>query len=161
MRRRVVSNAVLLADVERLLLDGERVTLRCRGNSMLPFIVGGRDSVVLERYRDDESCRVGDVVFARLGEGVYVIHLVIAIYNIGVGREEFSLMGDGNERAVERVSWEQIIGVVRGVESEDGEYREFGGGGVFWWRVWNSFRCVRPLLLRVYYLFNRDKIDQI
>ncbi len=161
MRRRVVSNATLLADVERLLRDGERITLRCRGNSMLPFIVGGRDSVVMERYRDDERCSVGDIVFARLGDGVYVIHRVVAIYNIGVECEELILMGDGNERAVERVSAEQIIGVVRGVEVGDGEYREFVGGGTFGWRLWSYLRCVRPLLLRAYYLFNRDKIDQI
>lgn len=42
-----VPNSVLLPEVERLLREGRRVTLRTRGHSMLPFIVGGRDSVVL------------------------------------------------------------------------------------------------------------------
>lgn len=39
-----VPNSVLLPEVERLLREGRRVTLRTRGHSMLPFIVGCRDS---------------------------------------------------------------------------------------------------------------------
>ena len=64
-------NDMLLADVVSLLSSGHTVTLRAKGDSMFPFIVGGRDCVVLQRSR---SVRVDDIVLARLPGRGYVLH---------------------------------------------------------------------------------------
>ena len=47
MQKLVVPNAILLGEVERLVSEGNSVTLMPKGSSMLPFIRGGKDSVVL------------------------------------------------------------------------------------------------------------------
>jgi hypothetical protein len=65
---------------------------------MLPFIVGGRDSVILEK---PESLQVGDVVLAcvtgRNDEKSYVVHRIVSLKN-----DLVTLMGDGNLALRER-----------------------------------------------------------
>ena len=39
-----------MGEVERLLSQGTAVTIMTKGSSMMPFIVGERDSVVLNPY---------------------------------------------------------------------------------------------------------------
>ena len=54
-----------LAQVPRLLDEGKAVVLKqIYGNSMLPFIRGGVDSV---RLRKPEGVKVGDIVLAVFG----------------------------------------------------------------------------------------------
>ena len=57
MNKVVVPNAILLGEVKSLLAEGKDVVIPTKGNSMLPFIRGGRDSVNLRRLEDVE---VGD-----------------------------------------------------------------------------------------------------
>ena len=49
MQKRIVANALLLPEVKKILSEGLTVTLPVTGNSMLPFIIGGRESVVLQK----------------------------------------------------------------------------------------------------------------
>ena len=86
----------------RLVSEGVSVTLPVNGQSMLPFIVGGRESVILQKPTE---LKVGDVVLAwipplspadsppRAGEqyGHYVVHRIIVISG-----DKITLMGDGN-----------------------------------------------------------------
>ena len=65
-------NEILFPEIERLLSEGHEVMLRTKGNSMFPFIVGDRDSVLLQR---NDSVRVGDIVLAHLPDN-YVLHRV-------------------------------------------------------------------------------------
>lgn len=50
-------------EVSRMLQGGNSVTLRAKGNSMLPFIMEERDTVVLQKA---EAFAVGSVVLACL-----------------------------------------------------------------------------------------------
>ena len=45
----IIPNNILFDDVVSMLSKGHTVTLRAKGNSMFPFIVGGRDCVVLQK----------------------------------------------------------------------------------------------------------------
>ena len=47
MEHKVVSNHILVTEIDRLVNEGTQVTFVPKGNSMLPFIRGGRDSVAL------------------------------------------------------------------------------------------------------------------
>ena len=55
------SDVFIMAEAIRLVGEGVSVSFPVNGCSMLPFIVGGRDSVILEK---PENLRVGDVVLA-------------------------------------------------------------------------------------------------
>ena len=69
--------------------EGVSVTLPVNGRSMLPFIIGGRESVILQK---PEKLKVGDVVLASIPpQGRYVVHRII-----NISGDKVTLMGDGN-----------------------------------------------------------------
>ncbi len=72
MDKLVLPNGILLGEVEKLLSEGKEVSFTPRGNSMLPFLRGGEDSVVLCGVKDIE---VGDMLLVRLSDR-YVLHRV-------------------------------------------------------------------------------------
>lgn len=100
----LLSNELFFIEVSRLLSQGRFVTLRSKGNSMLPFIVDGRDSVVLHAIKDVD---VGDIVLAHLPGKGYVLH---RIYK--KAGERLTLMGDGNLRATEHCQKADVVGKV-------------------------------------------------
>lgn len=104
MQRLIVPNHVLLPEVERQLACGTSVTLRVKGNSMLPFIIGDRDSVVLKQT---DQPRKGDIVLARLVNGCYVLHRIVALQG-----QEVVLRGDANLMGTERCCMDNISGKV-------------------------------------------------
>ncbi len=99
-----IPNEILFPEVERLLAEGHEIILRTKGSSMFPFIVGDRDSVVLQQM---DSVRVGDIVLAHLPDN-YILHRVYRI----IGNDIY-LMGDGNQCAVERCVRNAICGKVK------------------------------------------------
>ena len=78
----------ILEEVVRLLSEGVSVTLPVDGRSMLPFIIGGRESVILKK---PQRLKKGDVVLAWVENCRYVVHRIISIDGNRV-----TLMGDGN-----------------------------------------------------------------
>ncbi len=95
-------NAFLFPEVARLLEEGCTVTLPAKGDSMFPFVAGGRDEVVL---RKAATVRTGDIVLAEVPGKGYVLHRV---YRIAGG--QLTLMGDGNLRATEACRPEAVCG---------------------------------------------------
>ena len=102
MQRVTLPNEVLLSEVGRLLQAGETVTMKVKGNSMLPFITGERDSVVLRRAG---KLRQGDIVLAKLENGEYVLHRIVAL-----NAHRITLMGDGNLCGTEQCPRTAIAG---------------------------------------------------
>ncbi len=100
MIRRVVANNILLDQASALVAEGKEVEIPTKGASMLPFIVGGKDSVVLARARQID---VGDIVMAKIGDTNYVVHRIIRIEG-----SQITLMGDGNIRGCELCTHAQI-----------------------------------------------------
>lgn len=142
MKKVVLSNEVLLPEVVRLLKENEYITLRVKGNSMLPFIVGERDSVVLGPV---QILKKGDVVLAQLADGRFVIHRIIAI-----ALNRIVLMGDGNSCATENCRRQDVSGIVMKI-IRNGKVVEcdslFERSKV---KLWNCLKPVRRYLLAVY-----------
>ena len=84
----MVSDDLIMDEAIRLVDEGVEVTFPVNGRSMLPFIVGGRDSVVLIK---PSALKRGDVILARVENGHFVIHRIVDIAG-----ENVTLMGDGN-----------------------------------------------------------------
>ena len=98
----ILPNEVLLPQVAELLAKGREVELRTKGSSMLPFIVGERDSV---RLRAGADYREGDVVLAQLPGGRFVLHRIRKIEG-----ECVTLKGDGNLDGTESCTLAEIKG---------------------------------------------------
>lgn len=97
-----ISNEIFFAEVERLLGEGDEVTITIRGNSMQPMLRDGRDRVVLRRY-EGEPIGVGDVMLFRHSRR-HVLHRVVRIEG-----ERIIFAGDGNYRLYEQAHREDVV----------------------------------------------------
>lgn len=102
MQKQIVANDILISEIVRLISDGSKVIFTPKGMSMLPFIRGGRDSVVLIAPKDIMN---GDIVLAKVGN-IYVLHRVIELSDFFV-----TLMGDGNIIGTEKCVRNDILAV--------------------------------------------------
>lgn len=133
-----------------LVSQGMSVTLPVKGRSMLPFIVGGRDSVVL---RKPGQTRTGDVVLAWVDESRYVLHRIVRI-----DRGNVTLMGDGNLALTEHCSLTDIKAVATHVVAPGGRAHSLSNR----WarsasRLWCWLLPVRKYLLFALNYSNRKK----
>lgn len=99
---RTIANSVLFADIERIIEEGGKVTLRVKGHSMRPFLRNGRDDVVLHGIAS-ENIKPGMVVLFRHRNG-HVLHRVRHIAG-----DRFTIKGDGNYRTAEHATTNDIV----------------------------------------------------
>lgn len=128
MDKKTVPNEIMLEDAARLMAEGREVSFTPLGNSMLPFIRGGRDSVTLKANHD---VKVGDMALVRIG-GRYVLHRVIK-----ADEKVLTLMGDGNIRGTEKCTRDDVLGTVVAIERNG---RTIKPGNGRWWRLLKPFR---------------------
>lgn len=139
-------NDLLLGEVERLLAEGRDVMLVPKGRSMLPFIRGGTDKVLLRKPSVSELS-VGDIVLARKDGGQYVMHRIIAIAG-----ERITLMGDGNLHGTEVVEKKDVAGKVMEILTPTGQHYKPTQG----W-LWRKLLPIRKYLLKIYRKWNKLK----
>lgn len=134
-------NDILLGEVRNLIREGRSVIIMTKGVSMLPFIEGKKDSVLLEGC---EEVKPGDIALAEISEGHYVLHRVIAVDG-GV----VTLRGDGNLHGVERCPFAGIVGVVKEIRHADGSSTNPASASQMRrWRRWQRL----PYIVRRYWL---------
>ena len=136
MDKRILPNDILLGEVAAVLDEGREAVITPTGNSMLPFIRGGRDRVVLRR---EPNLAVGDIVLVHTG-GRYILHRIVALEGDAV-----TLMGDGNIKGTEHCTRAEVLGTVREILTPDGRSRRPGKA-----RSWAALRPVRRYLLAIY-----------
>lgn len=83
----VINNEILFASVIEMLNEGNKVTIPVKGYSMLPFIIGERDLVELEKV--DGKVSPDDIVLFSIG-GRFILHRVRQ-----VSGEDVLIQGDG------------------------------------------------------------------
>ena len=146
------SDDEILAEAIRLVGEGIAVTFPVNGRSMLPFIVGGRESVILEKPR---PAQVGDVVLAHIDNVRYVIHRILKIDG-----EDVTLMGDGNLYGVERCRLQDIKATATHVVGKDGKRRSLDSKqSRRHANIWRKLQPVRKWLLLVYRI--KEKVKKL
>ncbi len=90
--------------MEEKLKAGGVVTFGPHGQSMLPLVREGKDSVTLSAKK---TARVGDVVFYRRPDGHFVLHRIV-----GKENGKFVLCGDNQTLLEKGVAKEWIIAVM-------------------------------------------------
>lgn len=71
-----VKSAILFESLKELIENGQKVKMTVTGNSMLPFLMEGRDSVELSKSSFEEIC-IDDMVLIQREDGAYVMHRVL------------------------------------------------------------------------------------
>lgn len=129
MDKRIIANEVLLEEAATLMNEGREVTIRPLGNSMLPFIRGGKDNVRMKKL---PSVAVGDMLLVRLPGPRYVLHRLIRKEG-----DRLTLMGDGNLAGTESCQEADVLGTVTAIERGS---RVIIPGSGRWWRTLKPFR---------------------
>ena len=132
-----------IEEAVRLVQEGVTVTFPVTGQSMLPFIIGGKESVILHA---PGLTAVGDVVLAWVDGNRYVVHRII-----NIDGDRVTLMGDGNVRGTEHCRLKEVKARVTHVVSADNKKRDLYSR----WRVcaaklWYWLRPIRRYLLAIY-----------
>lgn len=143
----------LINEAIRLVEEGVSVTLPVNGRSMLPFIIGGKESVVLqqppkqgETRQGAPQMKLGDVVLAWVEGNRYVVHRIIRIDG-----DRVTLMGDGNLVGTEHCRLSDIKAIATHVVGSDEQphdlytSRRMLGVRLWWWLL-----PIRRYLLAIY-----------
>lgn len=142
--RKLIPNEVLLPEVARLISEGHTVTLTVRGNSMNPFLVDRRDSIVLGPFAEADL-QPGIAVLARESTGRIVFHRIISRRG-----SVLTLQGDGNLRATEQADTADVMGIMLSAIRKG---KEYPCSGRTWQRYsywWMKLTPVRRWLLAVF-----------
>ena len=137
-----MTDELIIQEAVRLVQDGVSVTFPVKGRSMLPFIFGGRESVILQK---PGSLQRGQVVLAQVGPDRYVVHRIIKIEP-----DRITLMGDGNICGTESCTPSNVLAVATHVVDEKGKRRTLESKGqMFKAKVWYRIRPLRRIILAV------------
>ncbi len=133
----------VIEEALRLVQKGVTVTFPVTGQSMLPFIIGGKESVILHA---PGLTAVGDVVLARVDGNRYVVHRII-----NIDGDRVTLMGDGNVKGTEHCLLKDVKARVTHVVSADNKKRDlYSRWRMFGAKVWYWLRPIRRYLLAIY-----------
>ncbi len=91
-----VSLHQLVLLMEEAFHEGKTATLLASGNSMLPLLHSGIDSVILGECKKPEELKRLDVPLYRRPDGKYVMHRIVKVH-----KDSFDMCGDG-QREIER-----------------------------------------------------------
>ena len=137
----IIQNAIKLVN------EGLRVTFPVKGYSMLPFIIGSRESVDLVK---PATPKVGDVVLAWVEGCRYVVHRIIRIDG-----DHVTLMGDGNIAGVEHCSLKDVAAIAVNVVTPAGKHLPLYApwrvrASRLWWRLLPVRRWILAVYRRTY-----------
>ena len=104
-----VSFTELYPLIKNAIENGNSFSFVAFGNSMSPFICGGKDKVTLSPIKT--PLRKGDIIFYKRSSGIFVLHRITKICG-----DCFELCGDNQFRIEKGIHFNQIIGVLTDIE---------------------------------------------
>lgn len=138
-----IDNNQLIGEVKKLLKSFPSVVLPVKGTSMLPFIIGSKESVELVRWEKD--FQIGDIVLAWTKD-YYVIHRIIKIDG-----DDYTLMGDGNIIGTESCKRSDIVAKAEYVVDKHGnKHYLYTPRRCQASKLWNKLKPVRRWILAIY-----------
>lgn len=132
----IKEQAVMMAEISRLISEGKTVTITAKGYSMNPFIVHLQDQITLGPW-EESQIKQGVVVLAKDSRGAYIIHRIIKREG-----DMLTLMGDGNIDITERAQIKDIIAIMLSVTKKRRSYSVKS----LRWRLYSwIWRLLRPI----------------
>ena len=154
MMTRTVDTNVFVSTLKELTEQGKEVSLLISGNSMSPFLVHQRDSILFKK--PDRQLRRGDMVFYQRENGQYIMH---RIYR--VRPEGYYMVGDAQTAIEGPLKESQIFAVITKVERKG----KWIGPENFWWKffahVWIRMVPIRRYVLKVYSVLMRKEQSDV
>lgn len=142
--KRIVDVDSYLPVLCELLAQRKEVSLIISGNSMSPFLIHGRDEILISPPK--ESWKKGDMALFRRTNGQYVMHRIFRVDKGG----ELYFIGDAQQIAEGPIKTDQLLGKVTSVKRKG----KWIGPGNFWWEffehIWLNIIPLRPFCQKLY-----------
>ena len=142
--KRVVDIDTYMPILRELLEQGKEVSLTITGSSMTPFIVHGRDEILIAP--PNGQWKKGDMAFFRRTNGQYIMHRICRVAKDG----KCFFVGDAQQMIEGPIHPEQIFGKIISVKRKG----KWIGPGNFWWEffehVWLNIIPLRPVCRKIY-----------
>ena len=141
----VIPASVWMEAVKPLIEKGYSLRICPSGRSMVPFICGGRDEVLL-RSAANTRLKRGDIALYARPDGIHVLHRIHHVKGEG-----YYMLGDAQTCVEGPLEISSIKAVAASVIRKG---REINCNNMFFRaasRAWLALRPLRPLLLRIYY----------
>lgn len=126
-----------------LLQETESVPLVISGNSMLPFLIHGRDTVYLSKVK--EPLKKGDIIFYRRENGAYILHRICKVKD-----GAFDMIGDAQPVIERGIRQEQVIAKVNMVCRKGKNIKKGDLIWVFFEKIWLNIIPLRAFLIGLY-----------
>lgn len=128
--------------IKEKLEAGGTVELPITGTSMLPLLVAGRDTVVIEKK---DSYSIGDIIFYRRDDGHFVLHRIV-----GTDEKCFVLCGDNQWVKEYGIENRHIIGAVISINRKS-KVIDVNNNGAYslYSKFWQSLLPCRKYPLKV------------
>lgn len=133
---------------ESYLKQGKQLQIAPTGDSMYPFLLNGRDQVVLSL--PTRACKRGDICLFRRENGLYIVHRVHHRNQKGiymVGDHQVSLEGPLKEEQIVAVA----VAIVRKGHRIDVNNKQY----LFLVQVWFLLRPLRPAIITIWRLIRK------
>ena len=140
----------LIPQLLALLEDTPSVPLMVSGNSMIPFLHHGRDTVYLSKLTG--SPQRGDIVLYRRDSGNYILHRVYETDGVF-----FTMIGDGQVSLEPEIRSDQLLAIVNSVRRNGKLLKKGDPCWAFYEKWWLRLLPLRPRILgicsRIQHLF--------
>ena len=131
------------AAIQEKIARGEPFLIAPQGSSMFPFLIAGRDKVLLSPIPSQKRPRRGDIVLYRREEGLLVLHRMHHR-----NREGYYFTGDNQTELEGPLDRGQLLGIVTRIYRQG---KDFSPRRPAFWivgRLWLRLRPFRSVLSR-------------
>lgn len=148
LHEKIVEIESYIPMIRSIVREGHEVPLLITGNSMNPFLVDRRDTILIAKPR--MPLKKGDMAFYQRENGQYVMHRICRVHRRNDGKMVYYMVGDAQQDIEGPVDEDMIFGYITGVCRKG----RWIGKGDFWWEffehVWIRMIPLRRLVIRVY-----------
>lgn len=147
--KKIVDIYTYMPVLQELLSEGKEVSITVTGNSMSPFLIHGRDQILIAP--PDGNWKKGDMAFFIRTNGQYVMHRICRVDKNG----NCFFVGDAQQYIEGPIEPAQIFGKITSVQRKG----KWIGPDDFWWRffekIWINIIPMRPLFRTIYEMMKR------
>ena len=142
--RRIVDIYTYMPVVKEILSQGKETSVTITGNSMSPFLIHGRDEILISP--PEGNWKKGDMAFFVRDNGQYVMHRICKVDKNG----DCFFVGDAQQLIEGPIKENQIFGKITKVKRKG----KWIGPEDFWWKffahIWVNIIPFRPALQKLY-----------
>ena len=141
-------NDIFFAEVERMISEGQSVTIPVKGQSMRPMMRSDKDKVILTAHSDNDIKQRAVMLFRH--KGYHIMRRIIT-----TDGNDITFAGDGNYRKTEQATKDDIVAQVTAIIRPSGHVILLDSRR---WRIYSTLWLALPKIARRFILGLTNKL---